>query len=121
MTIYHFAIFRKNSNLPGFYINRHQVLIAGIKGKGVKPCLRESDEKKAKCREALEDNKSKKVEKLLNVARLRDYVIMSLSTCEEKEEEQEEEKEEEISIIEGRTRKRYKTREIPIYEKRAKS
>ena len=41
----------------------------------------------------------KKLEKLLNFARLRDNVIMSLSIHEEKEEK-------EISIIEGRTRKR---------------
>ena len=42
----------------------------------MKPCLRASEEQKAKCREALEENKSKKVEKLLNVARIRDDVIM---------------------------------------------
>ena len=41
-------------------INRHKVHIAGIKAKGVKPCLRASEEKKAKCREALEENKSKR-------------------------------------------------------------
>nr|XP_048336961.1 uncharacterized protein LOC125424192 [Ziziphus jujuba var. spinosa] len=85
---------------PG--INRHKVHIAGIKGKGVKPCLRASEDQKPKCREALKEKRSKKVEKLLNVARLKGDVIMSLSTHEEKEEE-----EEEISIIEGRTRKRH--------------
>ena len=68
-------------------INRHKVHIAGIKGKGVKPCLRASEEQKVKCRETFEENKSKKVEKLLNFVRLRDDVIMSLSTREEKEEE----------------------------------
>ena len=51
----------------------------------MKPYLRASEEENTKCRVALEENKSKKVEKLLNVARLRDYVIMSLSTHEEKE------------------------------------
>ena len=71
-------------------------ITVGIKGKGVKPCLKASGEQKFKCREALEENRSKNVEKLLNVARLINDVIMSLSTCEEKEEEEEE----------GRTRKR---------------
>ena len=60
-------------------INMHKVHITGIKGKDVKSCVRASEEQKAKCREALEDNKSKKVEKLLNVARLKrssDYVFV---------------------------------------------
>ena len=60
---------------------------------------------KTKCHEPLEENKYKKVNKLLNVAKLREDVIMSLSTREEKEEEEEEE-EEEFCFIEGRTRKR---------------
>ena len=37
-------------------INRHKVHIADIKGKGVKPCLRASEEQKTKCHEALEEN-----------------------------------------------------------------
>ena len=78
-------------------INRYKVQIPDIKGKGMKPCLRASEEQKAKCVRHLEENKSKKVEKLLNVGRLRDDVIMSLFTREEKEEE--------ISIIEGRKKK----------------
>ena len=60
----------------------------------MKPYLRASEKQKAKCRETLQENKSKKVEKLLNVTRLRDGVIVFLSTREEKE------KEEEIYIIE---------------------
>ena len=50
----------------------------------MKPCLGASEEQKAKCREALEENNSKKVEKLFDVARLKDDVIMSLSTHETK-------------------------------------
>ena len=57
-----------------------ELICTKFKGKDVKSCLRASEEQIAKCREALEENKSKKVE--------------------EKEDE-----EEEISIIKGRTRK----------------
>ena len=43
---------------------------------------------KAKCHEPLEENKYKKLDKLLNVAKLREDVIMSLSTPDEKKEEE---------------------------------
>ena len=49
--------------------------------------------KKPNVFEALEENKYRKVDKLLNDAKLRDDIIMSLPTCEEEEE------------IEGMTRK----------------
>ncbi|XP_022849890.1 uncharacterized protein LOC111371981 [Olea europaea var. sylvestris] len=74
-------------------INRHKVHIAGIKGMGVKSCPKASQEQKAKCREALEEIKSKKLENALNKAKLREDVVISMSTREEEEED--------ISIIEG--------------------
>ncbi|XP_022880856.1 uncharacterized protein LOC111398153 [Olea europaea var. sylvestris] len=74
-------------------INRHKVHIAGIKGMGVKPCPKASQEQKAKCREALEEIKSKKLENALNKAKLREDVVISMSTHEEEEGEVERTKE----------------------------
>ncbi|CAH9123996.1 unnamed protein product [Cuscuta epithymum] len=66
-------------------INRHKFHIAGIKGRGVKPCPNASDEQKKLCYKALEENKSQKLEKILRHARLRDDVIMTAHISEEEE------------------------------------
>ncbi|XP_022865631.1 uncharacterized protein LOC111385474, partial [Olea europaea var. sylvestris] len=76
----------------------HKFHVAGIKGKGVASRPKASEEQKAKCFEAIQGTKSKKIEKILNDAKLREDVNISLPTiCEE---------EDEIAIIERGTRKR---------------
>ncbi|XP_073036746.1 uncharacterized protein [Primulina eburnea] len=79
-------------------IYRHKIHISGILGKGVKACTKATGEQKEKCRLALEDNKSKKREKLLNESKLRNDVVMSLNICEDEDDE--------IAIIERGSKKR---------------
>lgn len=56
-------------------------------------CPKAIEEQKAKCVEAIQGTKSKKIEKSLNDAKLRDNVNISLPTIDEEEDD-------EIAIIE---------------------
>ncbi|XP_042454068.1 uncharacterized protein LOC122038398 [Zingiber officinale] len=79
-------------------IYRHKIHISGIKGKGVKSCRRATEEQKEKCRSTLEDNKSKKLKKVLNQSKIMNDVVMTLNSREEEYDE--------IAIIEKESRKR---------------
>ncbi|XP_042467363.1 uncharacterized protein LOC122050536 [Zingiber officinale] len=79
-------------------IYRHKIHISRIKGKGVKSCGRATEEQKEKYRSTLEDNKSKKLEKVLNQSKIMIDVVMTLNSHEEEDDA--------IAIIEKESKKR---------------